>query len=176
MGAWYDEYLNKIIASLRSNDSSAAKQKQQEEAAQLLNTRLLKVKDKVDRKLELLGEEVADQSKAQAEMTLALEKSNWIIAFEQYGLSDKSAEATAFFDSFIPRVLSAYDIKDANARNAALEKLNIEYQNKSIEWNIAIKNKFAKQQNQVATEEASPFATDDDQLQNFHVEEPATAQ
>ena len=176
MGAWYDEYLNKIIASLRSNDSSAAKQKQQEEAAQLLNTRLLKVKDKVDRKLELLGEEVADQSKAQAEMTLALEKSNWIIAFEQYGLSDKSAEATAFFDSFIPRFLSAYDIKDANSRNATLKKLNSEYENKSTEWNMAIKSADDKHQEQVATEEASPFATNDDQLQNFHVEDPATAQ
>ena len=176
MGAWFDEYLATIIASLRSNASSAAKQKQQEEAAQLLNTRLLKVKDKVERKLELLGEVAADQAKAQDEMSLASEKLAWIAAFEQYGLADKSAEVAAFFASFIPRFLNAYDIKDVNARNVALEKLVSEYQSKSTEWNMLIKSEAAKHQEQVETEEASPFATDDDQLQNFHVEEPATAQ
>ena len=72
--------------------------------------------------------------------------------------------------------MSAYDIKDANARNATLKKLNSEYENKSTEWNMAIKSADDKHQEQVATEEASPFATNDDQLQNFHVEEPATAQ
>ena len=177
IGAWYDEYLNTVIASLRSNASSATKQKQQEDAAKLLNTRLFEVKDKVERKLELLGDEIADQSKAQDEMTLAAEKLAWITAFEQYGLADKSAEVTAFFDSFIPRFLSAYDIKDANARNTALEKLVGEYQNKSKEWNMAIQTEAAKHQEQVATEEGKPvFGTEDDQLQNFQLEEPVPAQ
>ena len=176
MGAWYDEYLNTIIASLRSNDSSATKQKQQEEAAQLLNTRLLKVKDKVDRKLELLGEEATTQVKAQAEMMLAQEKMGWIIACEQYGLVDKSAEVAKFFASFTPRFLSVYDIKDANARNATLKKLNSEYENKSSEWRTVIQTEAAKHNEQVETEEASPFAADDDQLQDFQLEEPATAQ
>ncbi|WP_432634268.1 hypothetical protein [Candidatus Avelusimicrobium sp.] len=177
MGAWYDEYLNTVIASLRSNAPSAVKQKQQEDAANLLNSRLFEVKDKVERKMELLGEEATDQAKAQDEMMLASEKSGWITAFEQYGLADKSAEVTVFFDSFIPRFLKAYDIKDATARNAALDKLVSEYENKCTEWNSLLQPEATKRQEMVRTEKGEPdFSTDDDQLQNFQVEKPATAQ
>ena len=177
MGAWYDEYLNTVIASLRSNTSSADKKKEQEKAEKVLYSRLMEVKDKVERKLELLGEEATDQSKARDEMALAQEKAYWIIACEQYGLADKSAEVTAFFASFIPRYLGVYDIKDVNARNAALEKLVSEYQNKSAEWNMAIQTEAAKHQEKVSTEKAEvDFGTDDDQLQNFQVEEPVPAQ
>ena len=67
-------------------------------------------------------------------MALANVKSYWIMTFEQYGLEGKSAEVTAFFDSFTPRFLSAYDIKDATARNATLAKLASELTNKEEVW------------------------------------------
>ena len=177
MGSWFDEWLADDIKILRSGDSEAVKEQKIKEAEKRLMTRLLEVKDKVDRKMELLGEEAADQAKAQDEMTLASEKSGWIIAFKQYGLADKSGEVTAFFASFTPRFLSAYDIKDATARKAALDKFVSEYENKRTEWNRLLQVEGTKRQEKVSTEEAEPdFSTDDDQLQNFQVEEPATAQ
>lgn len=176
MGAWYDEYLASVVAALRSNESSDKKQKQQEKAAKLLTSRLLNKKEKVERQLELLGQEAANQEKAISEMALANKKSYWIMAFEQYGLQDKSAEVTAFFDSFTPRFLNAYDIKDATARNATLAKLASELTNKEEVWNESVEAKIFKHNEKVSTEEANPFAEDDDQLQNFQIEEPEPVQ
>ena len=176
MGAWYDEYLASVVAALRSNESSEKKQKQQEKATKLLNSRLLNVKEKVERRLELLGQEAANQEKALSEMALANVKSYWIMAFEQYGLEGKSAEVTAFFDSFTPRFLNAYDIKDATARNATLAKLASELTNKEEVWKESVEAKIFKHNEKVSTEEANPFAEDDDQLQNFQIEEPEPVQ
>lgn len=176
MGAWYDEYLASVVAALRSNESSDNKQKQQEKAAKLLTSRLLNKKEKVERQLELLGQEAANQEKAISEMALANKKSYWIMAFEQYGLQDKSAEVTAFFDSFTPRFLNAYDIKDATARNATLAKLASELTNKEEVWEESVEAKIFKHNEKVSTEEANPFAEDDDQLQNFQIEEPEPVQ
>ena len=176
MGAWYDEYLASVVAALRSNESSDNKQKQQEKAAKLLTSRLLNKKEKVERQLELLGQEAANQEKAISEMALANKKSYWIMAFEQYGLQDKSAEVTAFFDSFTPRFLNAYDIKDATARNATLAKLASELTNKEEVWMESVEAKIFKHNEKVSTEEANPFAEDDDQLQNFQIEEPEPVQ
>ena len=176
MGAWYDEYLASVVAALRSNESSDNKQKQQEKATKLLNSRLLNKKEKVERQLELLGQEAANQEKALSEMALANVKSYWIMAFEQYGLEGKSAEVTAFFDSFTPRFLNAYDIKDATARNATLAKLASELTNKEEVWKESVEAKIFKHNEKVSTEEANPFAEDDDQLQNFQIEEPAPVQ
>ena len=176
MGAWYDEYLASVVAALRSNESSDNKQKQQEKAIELLNSRLLNVKEKVERRLELLGQEAANQEKALSEMALANVKSYWIMAFEQYGLEGKSAEVTAFFDSFTPRFLNAYDIKDATARNATLAKLASELTNKEEVWKESVEAKIFKHNEKVSTEEANPFAEDDDQLQNFQIEEPEPVQ
>lgn len=176
MGAWYDEYLASVVAALRSNESSDNKQKQQEKAAKLLNSRLLNKKEKVERRLELLGQEAATQEKALSEMALANVKSYWIMAFEQYGLEGKSAEVTAFFDSFTPRFLNAYDIKDATARNATLAKLASELTNKEEVWKESVEAKIFKHNEKVSTEEANPFAEDDDQLQNFQIEEPEPVQ
>ena len=176
MGAWYDEYLASVVAALRSNESSDNKQKQQEKAIELLNSRLLNKKEKVERRLELLGQEAANQEKALSEMALANVKSYWIMAFEQYGLEGKSAEVTAFFDSFTPRFLNAYDIKDATARNATLAKLASELTNKEEVWKASVEAKIFKHNEKVSTEEANPFAEDDDQLQNFQIEEPEPAQ
>lgn len=176
MGAWYDEYLASVVATLRSNESSDNKQKQQEKATKLLNSRLLNKKEKVERRLELLGQEAANQEKALSEMALANVKSYWIMAFEQYGLEGKSAEVTAFFDSFTPRFLNAYDIKDATARNATLAKLASELTNKEEVWNESVEAKIFKHNEKVSTEEANPFAEDDDQLQNFQIEEPEPVQ
>lgn len=176
MGAWYDEYLASVVATLRSNESSDNKQKQQEKATKLLNSRLLNKKEKVERRLELLGQEAANQEKALSEMALANEKSYWIMAFEQYGLEGKSAEVTAFFDSFTPRFLNAYDIKDATARNATLAKLASELTNKEEVWKESVEAKIFKHNEKVSTEEANPFAEDDDQLQNFQIEEPEPVQ
>lgn len=176
MGAWYDEYLGSVVATLRSNESSDNKQKQQEKATKLLNSRLLNKKEKVERRLELLGQEAANQEKALSEMALANVKSYWIMAFEQYGLEGKSAEVTAFFDSFTPRFLNAYDIKDATARNATLAKLASELTNKEEVWKESVEAKIFKHNEKVSTEEANPFAEDDDQLQNFQIEEPEPVQ
>lgn len=176
MGAWYDEYLASVVAALRSNESSEKKQKQQEKATKLLNSRLLNKKEKVERRLELLGQEAANQEKALSEMALANVKSYWIMAFEQYGLEGKSAEVTAFFDSFTPRFLNAYDIKDATARNATLAKLASELTNKEEVWKESVEAKIFKHNEKVSTEEANPFAEDDDQLQNFQIEEPEPVQ
>lgn len=176
MGAWYDEYLASVVAALRSNESSDNKQKQQEKAIKLLNSRLLNKKEKVERRLELLGQEAANQEKALSEMALANVKSYWIMAFEQYGLEGKSAEVTAFFDSFTPRFLNAYDIKDATARNATLAKLASELTNKEEVWKASVEAKIFKHNEKVSTEEANPFAEDDDQLQNFQIEEPEPVQ
>ena len=176
MGAWYDEYLASVVAALRSNESSDNKQKQQEKATKLLNSRLLNKKEKVERRLELLGQEAANQEKALSEMALANVKSYWIMAFEQYGLEGKSAEVTAFFDSFTPRFLNAYDIKDATARNATLAKLASELTNKEEVWRASVEAKIFKHNEKVSTEEANPFAEDDDQLQNFQIEEPEPVQ
>lgn len=176
MGAWYDEYLASVVAALRSNESSDNKQKQQEKATKLLTSRLLNKKEKVERRLELLGQEAANQEKALSEMALANVKSYWIMAFEQYGLQDKSAEVTAFFDSFTPRFLNAYDIKDATARNATLAKLASELTNKEEVWKESVEAKIFKHNEKVSTEEANPFAEDDDQLQNFQIEEPEPVQ
>lgn len=176
MGAWYDEYLASVVATLRSNESSDNKQKQQEKATKLLNSRLLNKKEKVERRLELLGQEAANQEKALSEMALANVKSYWIMAFEQYGLEGKSAEVTAFFDSFTPRFLNAYDIKDATARNATLAKLASELTNKEEVWKESVEAKIFKHNEKVSTEEANPFAEDDDQLQNFQIEEPEPVQ
>lgn len=176
MGAWYDEYLASVVAALRSNESSDNKQKQQEKATKLLNSRLLNKKEKVERRLELLGQEAANQEKALSEMALANVKSYWIMAFEQYGLEGKSAEVTAFFDSFTPRFLNAYDIKDATARNATLAKLASELKNKEEVWMESVEAKIFKHNEKVSTEEANPFAEDDDQLQNFQIEEPEPVQ
>lgn len=176
MGAWYDEYLASVVATLRSNESSDNKQKQQEKAIELLNSRLLNKKEKVERQLELLGQEAANQEKALSEMALANVKSYWIMAFEQYGLEGKSAEVTAFFDSFTPRFLNAYDIKDATARNATLAKLASELTNKEEVWKESVEAKIFKHNEKVSTEEANPFAEDDDQLQNFQIEEPEPVQ
>lgn len=176
MGAWYDEYLASVVAALRSNESSDNKQKQQEKATKLLNSRLLNKKEKVERRLELLGQEAANQEKALSEMALANVKSYWIMAFEQYGLEGKSAEVTAFFDSFTPRFLNAYDIKDATARNATLAKLASELTNKEEVWKESVEAKIFKHNEKVSTEEANPFAEDDDQLQNFQIEEPEPVQ
>ena len=176
MGAWYDEYLASVVAALRSNESSDNKQKQQEKAAKLLNSRLLNKKEKVERRLELLGQEAATQEKALSEMALANVKSYWIMAFEQYGLEGKSAEVTAFFDSFTPRFLNAYDIKDATARNATFAKLASELTNKEEVWKESVEAKIFKHNEKVSTEEANPFAEDDDQLQNFQIEEPEPVQ
>ena len=176
MGAWYDEYLASVVAALRSNESSDNKQKQQEKAIELLNSRLLNKKEKVERRLELLGQEAANQEKALSEMALANVKSYWIMAFEQYGLEGKSAEVTAFFDSFTPRFLNAYDIKDATARNATLAKLASELTNKEEVWKASVEAKIFKHNEKVSTEEANPFAEDDDQLQNFQIEEPEPVQ
>lgn len=176
MGAWYDEYLASVVAALRSNESSDNKQKQQEKATKLLNSRLLNKKEKVERRLELLGQEAANQEKALSEMALANVKSYWIMAFEQYGLEGKSAEVTAFFDSFTPRFLNAYDIKDATARNATLAKLASELTNKEEVWEESVEAKIFKHNEKVSTEEANPFVEDDDQLQNFQIEEPEPVQ
>lgn len=176
MGAWYDEYLASVVAALRSNESSDNKQKQQEKATKLLNSRLLNKKEKVERRLELLGQEAANQEKALSEMALANVKSYWIMAFEQYGLEGKSAEVTAFFDSFTPRFLNTYDIKDATARNATLAKLASELTNKEEVWKESVEAKIFKHNEKVSTEEANPFAEDDDQLQNFQIEEPEPVQ
>lgn len=176
MGAWYDEYLASVVATLRSNESSDNKQKQQEKATKLLNSRLLNKKEKVERRLELLGQEAANQEKALSEMALANVKSYWIMAFEQYGLEGKSAEVTAFFDSFTPRFLNAYDIKDATARNATFAKLASELTNKEEVWKESVEAKIFKHNEKVSTEEANPFAEDDDQLQNFQIEEPEPVQ
>lgn len=176
MGAWYDEYLASVVAALRSNESSDNKQKQQEKATKLLNSRLLNKKEKVERRLELLGQEAANQEKALSEMALANVKSYWIMAFEQYGLEGKSAEVTAFFDSFTPRFLNAYDIKDTTARNATLAKLASELTNKEEVWKESVEAKIFKHNEKVSTEEANPFAEDDDQLQNFQIEEPEPVQ
>lgn len=176
MGAWYDEYLGSVVATLRSNESSDNKQKQQEKATKLLNSRLLNKKEKVERRLELLGQEAANQEKALSEMALANVKSYWIMAFEQYGLEGKSAKVTAFFDSFTPRFLNAYDIKDATARNATLAKLASELTNKEEVWKESVEAKIFKHNEKVSTEEANPFAEDDDQLQNFQIEEPEPVQ
>lgn len=176
MGAWYDEYLASVVATLRSNESSDNKQKQQEKATKLLNSRLLNKKEKVERRLELLGQEAANQEKALSEMALANVKSYWIMAFEQYGLEGKSAEVTAFFDSFTPRFLNTYDIKDATARNATLAKLASELTNKEEVWKESVEAKIFKHNEKVSTEEANPFAEDDDQLQNFQIEEPEPVQ
>ena len=176
MGAWYDEYLASVVAALRSNESSDNKQKQQEKAIELLNSRLLNVKEKVERRLELLGQEAANQEKAISEITLANKKSYWIGVFEQYGLEGKSAEVTAFFDSFTPRFLSAYDIKDATTRNATFAKLVSELTNKEEVWKESVEAKIFKHNEKVSTEEANPFAEDDDQLQNFQIEEPEPVQ
>lgn len=176
MGAWYDEYLASVVAALRSNESSDNKQKQQDKAIELLNSRLLNVKEKVERRLELLGQEAANQERALSEMALANVKSYWIMAFEQYGLEGKSAEVTAFFDSFTPRFLNAYDIKDATARNATLAKLASELTNKEEVWKESVEAKIFKHNEKVSTEEANPFAEDDDQLQNFQIEEPEPVQ
>lgn len=176
MGAWYDEYLASVVAALRSNESSDNKQKQQEKAIELLNSRLLNKKEKVERRLELLGQEAANQEKALSEMALANVKSYWIMAFEQYGLEGKSAEVTVFFDSFTPRFLNAYDIKDATARNATLAKLASELTNKEEVWKESVEAKIFKHNEKVSTEEANPFAEDDDQLQNFQIEEPEPVQ
>lgn len=176
MGAWYDEYLASVVAALRSNESSDNKQKQQEKAIELLNSRLLNKKEKVERRLELLGQEAANQEKAISEMALANVKSYWIMAFEQYGLEGKSAEVTAFFDSFTPRFLNTYDIKDATARNATLAKLASELTNKEEVWKESVEAKIFKHNEKVSTEEANPFAEDDDQLQNFQIEEPEPVQ
>ena len=176
MGAWYDEYLASVVAALRSNESSDNKQKQQEKATKLLNSRLLNKKEKVERRLELLGQEAANQEKAISEMALANVKSYWIMAFEQYGLEGKSAEVTAFFDSFTPRFLNTYDIKDATARNATLAKLASELTNKEEVWKESVEAKIFKHNEKVSTEEANPFAEDDDQLQNFQIEEPEPVQ
>lgn len=176
MGAWYDEYLASVVAALRSNESSDNKQKQQEKATKLLTSRLLNKKEKVERRLELLGQEAANQEKALSEMALANVKSYWIMAFEQYGLEGKSAEVTAFFDSFTPRFLNAYDIKDTTARNATLAKLASELTNKEEVWKESVEAKIFKHNEKVSTEEANPFAEDDDQLQNFQIEEPEPVQ
>lgn len=176
MGAWYDEYLASVVAALRSNESSDNKQKEQEKAIELLNSRLLNKKEKVERQLELLGQEAANQEKALSEMALANVKSYWIMAFEQYGLEGKSAEVTAFFDSFTPRFLNAYDIKDATARNATLAKLASKLTNKEEVWKESVEAKIFKHNEKVSTEEANPFAEDDDQLQNFQIEEPELVQ
>ncbi len=176
MGAWYDEYLASVVAALRSNESSDNKQKEQEKAIELLNSRLLNKKEKVERQLELLGQEAANQEKALSEMALANVKSYWIMAFEQYGLEGKSAEVTAFFDSFTPRFLNAYDIKDATARNATLAKLASKLTNKEEVWKESVEAKIFKHNEKVSTEEANPFAEDDDQLQNFQIEEPEPVQ
>lgn len=176
MGAWYDEYLASVVAALRSNESSDNKQKQQEKAIELLNSRLLNKKEKVERRLELLGQESANQEKALSEMALANVKSYWIMAFEQYGLEGKSAEVTVFFDSFTPRFLNAYDIKDATARNATFAKLASELTNKEEVWKESVEAKIFKHNEKVSTEEANPFAEDDDQLQNFQIEEPEPVQ
>ena len=109
-------------------------------------------------------------------MTLANKKSYWIGVFEQYGLRDKSAEVTAFFDSFTPRFLSAYDIKDATARDATFAKLVSELTHKIAMWSKVVEAKIFKHNEKVSTEEANPFAEDDDQLQNFQIEEPAPVQ
>ena len=176
MGAWFDEYLASVVAALRSNESSDNKQKQQEKAIELLNSRLLNKKEKVERQLELLGQEAANQEKAISEITLANKKSYWIEVFEQYGLRDKSAEVTAFFDSFTPRFLNAYDIKDPTARDATFAKLVSELTNKEEVWSESVEAKIFKDNEKVSTEEANPFAEDDDQLQNFQIEEPAPVQ
>lgn len=179
MGAWYDEYLASVVAALRSNESSDNKQKQQEKAIELLNSRLLNKKEKVERRLELLGQAIADQEKvrkSQDEMILADKQLTWISIFEQYGLEGKSAEVTAFFDSFTPRFLNAYDIKDATARNATLAKLASELTNKEEVWKESVEAKIFKHNEKVSTEEANPFAEDDDQLQNFQIEEPEPVQ
>ena len=130
----------------------------------------------MERRLELLGQEAANQEKALSEMALANVKSYWIMAFEQYGLEGKSAEVTAFFDSFTPRFLNAYDIKDATARNATLAKLASELTNKEEVWKESVEAKIFKHNEKVSTEEANPFAEDDDQLQNFQIEEPEPVQ
>ena len=188
MGAWYDEYLNMVIASLRSNASSATKQKQQEDAAKLLTSRLHPVEERVQRQQELLGEAFSWQEKARNEILLSAEKTYWIIKFAQYGLSDKSGEARAFFESFIPRFLSVSDIKDNNAKMAAAEKLNQELTNKYTEWETKyIEPAKNKHNQQVKTEKAEPFASGssqqtiqvdstDNPLKNFHLDKPATAQ
>lgn len=179
IGAWYDEYLASVVAALRSNESSDNKQKQQEKAIELLNSRLLNKKEKVERRLELLGQAIADQEKvrkSQDEMILADKQLTWISIFEQYGLKDKSAEVTAFFDSFTPRFLNAYDIKDATARNATFAKLASELTNKEEVWKESVEAKIFKHNEKVSTEEANPFAEDDDQLQNFQIEEPEPVQ
>ena len=123
-----------------------------------------------------MGQEAANQEKAISEMALTNKKSYWIMAFEQYGLRDKSAEVTAFFDSFTPRFLRAYDIKDATAREATFAKLVSELKNKIAMWNKVVEAKMLKDNEKVSTEEANPFAEDDDQLQNFQIEEPEPVQ
>ena len=91
-------------------------------------------------------------------------------------MQDKSAEVTAFFDSFTPRFLNAYDIKDPTAREATFAKLVSELTNKIAMWSKVVEAKMLKDNEKVSTEEANPFAEDDDQLQNFQIEEPAPVQ
>ena len=179
IGAWFDEYLATVVATLRSNESPDNKQKQQEKAFELLNSRLLNKKEKVERQLELLGQARAEQaklSKSQDEMILANKQVFWFIIFEQYGLRDKSAEVTAFFDSFTPRFLRTYDIKDPTAREATFAKLLSELTNKIAMWSKVVEAKMLKDNEKVSTEEANPFAEDDDQLQDFQIEEPEPVQ
>ena len=123
-----------------------------------------------------MGQEAANQEKAISEITLANKKSYWIGVFEQYGLEGKSAEVTAFFDSFTPRFLNAYDIKDATTRNATQLKMINELTNKEEVWSESVEAKIFKHNEKVSTEEADPFAEDDDQLQNFQIEEPEPVQ
>ena len=186
MGAWYDEYLNTVIASLRSNASSAAKRKQLEEADKLLTSRLHPVEERVQRQQELLGEAFSGQEKARNEILLSGEKTYWIIKFKRYELDDK--EVKQFFASFIPRFLRVSDIKDNNTKMAAAEKLNQEFTNKCTEWETKyIEPAKNKHNQQVKTEKADPFASDapqqtiqvdstDNPLKNFQLDEPATAQ
>ena len=126
-----------------------------------------------------MGQARAEQEKvckSQDEMTLANKQLIWTIIFEKYGLRDKSAEVTAFFDSFTPRFLRTYDIKDATAKEATFAKLVSELTNKEEVWNKVVEAKMLKHNEKVSTEEANPFAEDDDQLQNFQIEEPEPVQ
>ena len=43
-------------------------------------------------------------------------------------------------------------------------------------WSKVVEAKMLKHNEKVSTEEANPFAEDDDQLQNFQIEEPAPVQ
>ena len=72
--------------------------------------------------------------------------------------------------------MNAYDIKDATARNATFAKLASELTNKEEVWKESVEAKIFKHNEKVSTEEANPFAEDDDQLQNFQIEEPEPVQ